>query len=673
MRFILKAILVSATMGLLCAAAYSYYVTLPQIFEQNIKQSLLSLGFKKVTYAKAQQNHGSIIIRDISLDTKSFSGIDSLTINYSLYNFLMRGSRAEKIEIDGLKLAGELSDDIKLSIAGWKNDGKLIRTLSEIPSEKIVLRNTKIELLAPLLGGMTVEYEGEIYHSGDNEIEILGTARTIQKKFETDAAISGTINGHGNLEIQARSENLKIETDNLVIRRAAANLNLVAFPEDPPAITIEANASSAQFFNMPLRDTNILIEKNAEGLKIFSEGKLSGSGESEFSAQITHKDKHYEFESFIYPQSVTDMIKYLKGSGHINDQDLNVPNIISNSKEPVITFEGTADGLGQAEGMFKLKSPSPDYEIAGEFAKKPNEKQISGTIYLPRSFVELYGENKTPSQNIAAAPPQTGLIIAGEGQYIYDYTLTPPALKWQMQNKIEPSNIDIHGLTVTKIAGKIGAGSGIQAEQNSDENTPELKFGFPLKPWIKQNGNILLNLHDKNKPVVKTAKFEIFDGIISTDGFNLNNLKEGDEIDVQISDVSLEKFAQALGIPNLYMKGKVGGRLTLDIKDNALHIKKGMIQSQQSGIVQIPQDILNTYVAGEDPQSISMRSALKNYQYEFFEVRLNGPLQGLVMANFLASGSNPRDKSLIGPVKVDLKIEMALKNVLRNILEPAAK
>jgi hypothetical protein len=352
---------------------------------------------------------------------------------------------------------------------------------------------------------------------------------------------------------------------------------------------------------------------------------------------------------------------------------LNVPNIISNSKEPVITFEGTADGLGQAEGMFKLKSPSPDYEIAGEFAKKPNEKQISGTIYLPRSFVGLYGENKTTSQNDTAATPQTGLIIAGEGQYIYDYTLTPPALKWQMQNKIEPSNINIHGLTITKIVGKIGAGSGIQAEQNSDENTPELKFGFPLKPWIKQNGGILLNLHDKNKPVVKTAKFEIFDGIISTDGFNFNNLKEGDEIDVQISDISLEKFAQALGISNLYMKGKVGGRLTLDIKDNALHIKKGMIQSQQSGIVQIPQDILNTYAAGEDPESISMRSALRNYQYEFFEVRLNGPLQGLVMANFLASGTNPKDKSLIGPVKVDLKIEMALKNVLHNIIEPAAK
>ena len=673
MRFILKVFLVSATMGLLCAAAYSYYVTLPQIFEQSIKQSLLSLGFKKVTYAKAQQNHGSIIIRDISLDTKSFSGIDSLTINYSLYNFLMRGSRAEKIEIDGLKLAGELSDDIKLSIAGWKNDGKLIRTLSEIPSEKIVIKNTKIELLAPWLGGMTVEYEGEIYHSGDNEIEILGTARTIQKKFETEATISGTINGQGNLEIQARSENLKIETDDLVIRRAAANLNLVAFPEDPPAITIEANASSAQFFNMPLRDTNILIEKSAETLKIFSEGKLSGSGESEFSAQVTYQDKHYEFESLIYPQSVADIINYLKGSGHINDQDLNIPNIISSSKEPVISLEGTADGLGQSEGMFKLKSPTPDYEIAGEFAKKPNEKQISGTIYLPRSFVGLYGDHKSTNQNDGTTTPKTGLIIAGEGQYIYDYTLTPPVLKWQMQNKIEPSNVDIHGLRITKIAGKIAAGSGTQTEQNSDENIPELNFSFPIKSWIKQNGKIQLNLQNKSKPVIKSAEYSIFDGIISIGGLDFNNLKEGDEIEVQISDINLEKFTLALGIPNLYLKGKVGGRLTLGIKDNALHISKGMIQSQQSGIVQIPQNLLNSYVAGEDPQSISMRSALKSYQYEFFEVRLNGPLQGLVMANFLASGTNPKDQTLIGAVRVDLKIEMALKNVLHNILELAAK
>ncbi len=130
----------------------------------------------------------------------------------------------------------------------------------------------------------------------------------------------------------------------------------------------------------------------------------------------------------------------------------------------------------------------------------------------------------------------------------------------------------------------------------------------------------------------------------------------------------MNKFFADTGIKKFSISGEMGGILPLQRKDDKIYIKDGLLQSQEGGIVRLDESISNGLFPGSSKQMQKIRKALKNYHYEFFELRLDGKLSGAVMMTLSARGRNPDMKNK-KPVELKLQIETELSLLFKPLLK----
>lgn len=640
--------------GAIGSGLYAYNVIIPRAIQTGMIESLQKIGFTNVVYERITRKKGRVIFYKVSLDQKSFSGIEKLTVHYSLWNYLFGNKLAESLEVKSLKLNGAISNDITIAIDGWKNDGGLISTLFSIPSERLIFQDASVELLVPEIGGIKLEFEGEISRGSGDELQIDGMVKTSQKKLDAQVKISGTINSKGNLEITSQSENFKIESDNITARRARLNANIVAFSDSIPSMNVQASAGSILWYGLPLQDTNITLEKDQKNIQFYAEGKTPGTRAIEFSVQSKSSGEQFTYEASIYPESIKDLNTYLLSSGHLPKDSL-FPESLLASLKPQIFMDGTFDSQGFVQGTFKMSSSLSDYEILGDYKINKLNNGVSGNLYIPRSFVMTDDKNK--------------MTLSGNGKFNYSYELDTPKLDWNLQTRIEKSEVTLDGLELKDVEGRIDLAS---AHQELNENQ-DVVFKLPLRSDILHEGvATLIPLNNQNLPLIKKTRLSLFGGSFETGALAINNGNLPNKLNIEIGDVSLTDFFAALGISNISILGKIAGNIPMEKVGNRYHIKKGLIQSQQSGLIQIPEEISILYFPLQDEKSVKIRKSLKDFHYEFFEIRLDGEFNGPVMMSILANGINPKEPDLEGVQNLDFKFEFNLRDLFSRLL-PATK
>ena len=118
----------------------------------------------------------------------------------------------------------------------------------------------------------------------------------------------------------------------------------------------------------------------------------------------------------------------------------------------------------------------------------------------------------------------------------------------------------------------------------------------------------------------------------------------------------------------LFLHGKLKGSLPIKIKDGEAFIQDGTLKSTGAGIIKFTPSKTPAFLNGDDLHLETARMALDNYHYEFFEIRIDGPLAGEVKMTINARGYNP-DLFEKRPIALNLNLEAPLKPFFRNILE----
>lgn len=650
-------LVVIITLILSGVGSYAYFIYIPEKVEQKIIANFNAFGFENPDFGKITRKNGEIIFSDISLDRQNFSTIKEISVRFSLLKFLLSPDYSQEISVRNLELTGELSEDFILSISGWVDNKNFLQKLRSIPASIINIENSNINLLSDNFGGIKIDYDAQIQLSDIEDIIIKGRANSKQRNLAFNAKLNGILSSLDKLSLTADLEQLSMEYNDLIIRRGSGKLDLSHNTNDLTYdISIESEIASVNWNKIPLRDVHAVLEKgNNDNYNLLADGIVFGTEEIEWETRINRVNEITEANTTITPKTITDFISFLKRNNQLDLQN-NLPNIILNFNEPVLSVHTTTNN-GTASGDFTVLINKPNIEVGGSFAYNENNKNTLGLFSISETDIKSNNSSKTP---IAS----TQFKMSSSGEFTINNTTTIPSLEWSMKTQIKDGLIDYGAFKIPNIKSEF-----LLSSKSNKKTKRHLGFRLPLKNSIFQNGKVNLNIFTKTEtPLVKSIHLDIYDGHIKTQSSITKNGQLTSKNKLIVSDINIAKLFRDAGFKDIIITGQLGGVIPLQINKDKMTVSGGILQSQRGGIIRLPQKVIAGLFPGNSRKMLRIRSALQNYYYEYFEIRLDGDLNGRVMMTLNARGYDPKshDKD---PVDLNLQIETQISLLFRNLLK----
>lgn len=632
----------------LCLVISTYYyansIYLPGKVESRVKEYFSSLGFETFDIGSIERKYDQVKFKDINLDPDGFSTISSITVKYAILPYLFNSQSAHEIIINKMNLTGDIGEDSTIRVSGWTWPKDITQKIRGIPTRKLKIEQTQISFLTADFGGLTLTVNGHIQNQS-NITEIKAHVDTSQKNLSFTSKINGKIDQAGILSSEMILEDLSFERQDWSFRRGTANIKS-QYKDKMKFISADSQFASIKWGNIPLKDTHILLEPNKIGdFSLLSEGKVFGPENIEWSSHVSFKNGNVITKSTVTPEKLNDIITFLERNKNITLED-NLPDPLMNVESPIILIEGNKESDGSFSGKFDLMITSPNYTISGEYKKTLDGNTILGTVF-------------SSPKNIALAD-KAQIEVSTAGDFTISNIQNAPHIMWETRINIDSGHIDFGAIKITPLHGEFIYGS-------SKNQTSAITFLPPLKPHIPYQTKVGLNVDKSNTLRLDDIQLKIYDGQIKSSQPLIIDGKVTNKNKLIVSDISLAQFFYDAGLRNFRVSGKIGGVIPLDIKDNKRILTSGAIlQSQDRGIIQLPESIINGLFPGTSRQDFIIRQALKNFHYEFFEIRLDGNLKGLAMITINANGYNP-DLYSKESINVNLQIETQISALFSNL------
>ncbi|PCJ99793.1 MAG: hypothetical protein COA45_02965 [Zetaproteobacteria bacterium] len=655
MKKILSIFVVIFTIMLGGGASYAYFIYIPEKIEQKIIDNFNAFGFENPSFGKITRKRGEILFSDISLDKQNFSTIKEISVYFSLFKFMLNPDHAQKISIRHLELTGELSKNFDLTISGWVDDKDFLQKFRSIPASLISIEDSNIELLSDQFGGIKINYDAQIQLSNAQEIVIKGRINTKQKNLKFHAKIDGTLSTSGELSLTTEAEQISITHKDISIRRGAAKLKFIHNAQALTSnISIETDIASVNWHNLPLRDIHALFEKsNNNNYNLLASGKIFGTEHIDWESHVSRVNGITETKNTITPANMAELLSFLQKNNQLK-KPKKFPAFILDFQQPILTINTTTNNE-VTDGDFKLLINQPNFEIGGSFSLSHNSDNILGLFSVNKTHIT------SPKETIQRVATQ--FQVSTSGEFTIDNISTTPRLGWSMATDIDEGVIDYGALIIPNIHAKF-----LYNSQAPKKTKKHLSFKFPLKNGISQNGRINLNLFDENAPLIKSIQFNIYGGRIKTQSAITKNGIHTKKNKLIVSDINIAKLFHDSGFSNIVITGQLGGVIPLRMKGGKINVNGGILQSQGGGIIKLPKAVIAGLFPGQSRKMFRIRGALENYYYEYFELRLDGDLNGRIMMTLNARGYNPmsNDKE---PVDLSLQIETQISLLFKNLLK----
>lgn len=636
------------------ASSYAYFIYIPEKVEQNIIDNFNAFGFENPSFGKITRKRGEIIFSDISLDKQTFSTIKEIRIRFSLLKFLMNPNHAQSISVRQLELTGELSENFELTISGWVDDGDFLQKIRNIPATMISIEDSRIDLMSNLLGGIKINFDAQIQLSDAKNIIIKGRASSKQKKLSFHAKIDGTLSDIGALSLTTEAEQISITHQEISVRRGAATIKFKHAPNNTSSdLSIDANIASINWKDLPLRDVHAVFEKNISNYSLQASGKTFGAENIDWETRTSQVNGITETKSTITPNSVAGLFAFLQRNNRL-EYPKNIPTFILRFEQPTL-FINTTTSKSIKNGDFKILVNKPIFEIGGSFSQN-NEGNIIGLFSVNKIDIESGNQEDKPTVS-------TRFKTSSSGAFTINNLSTMALLKWSVETKINNGIFDYGALTIPNIHAKF-----VYDSQQPKKTKQYLNFKLPLKKYIQQSGRINLSLFDENSPLIKSIQIAIYGGHIKTRMPVIQNGVLTNRNKLIVSDINLARLFHDSGFRNITITGQLGGIIPFKINKGKMNVSGGILQSQGGGIIKLPKEIIAGLFPGQSRKMFRIRNALENYYYEYFEIRLDGNLNGRVMMTLNARGYNPlsNDKE---PVDLSLQIETQISLLFKNLLK----
>ncbi|MBI1301945.1 MAG: hypothetical protein GC137_09875 [Alphaproteobacteria bacterium] len=653
-----KIVLTLACIFALFLAALGYYAQssyIPKALEKSVLQSFQNFGLDNFQYKSLEHANGKIIITDIALDEEGFSTIEQIDVHFSLLKYLLNPSYADKIIINNLRLTGEISDELNLSIAGWPKGKSFLEYISKIPAKMLYFENGRIDLITPSFDGVSTTFDVHANLSDKTNINLKGRIKSKQKRLGFHGKISGKLSAAGHADINASLEQLYFLYNNVDARRGAGEVT-VSFNTRTQSQNVKSdmNISSLRWFGFPLRDTKLVYEHGQNGYDILAEGKTFGPEDIEWTTHILHSENFLKTENTITPQTIDHLLDFLIRNKALDKKDA-VPKFIADFQRPIIVVNTKNQENLPLSGNIDLIMNKPNIKFSGSFKADDTFENILGEYEAEAYKADDAGskEKKATLSGLFKMNNISSTLNSQESDTI-------PSLYWTSDITLLSDSLNFGKLELLTSSTDFSLTS-----QNYHNLSKDLTLFLPIKKHILQKGSVNLSLKNSG-PEYGSVRTDIYGGTIKSE---LSANSESNKL--ILANIRIADLLKDLGLRDILITGSLGGVIpyTLESEDkHDVQIKGAVLQSQGVGIIKFPDQLAKSLFPEDTPQMLTIREALKNYNYDFFEIRMDGEAAGSVIVSIRASGHNPNFKG--GEiVDVDFQIETRPASLFQNIAE----
>ncbi len=640
-------------------SSYAYFVYIPDKVEKNIIRSFNNFGFEELKIEKLDRRSGQIILSNIALDKDKFSTIDQANIEFSLFNFLISPDFAQNITVKGLKLTGDLQQESRgINISGWNNTKEILDNLQKFPAGTITFEDSQLDLLTEDFGGVGLKFDARINIKNSNNIKFKLNIKTKQKKLSAIAKIEGEIDAKGNIKLTSDIEDISVILPNMLVKRGLAKLKILYQPNHASSsLNIYGNTdiASIRLHDMPLKGVKGNIKINDNIYNIDVNGSIFGENPIKWKSSIEKKSNNIFSKTIIEPDKLEDVIEFFKQNNGLS-LGIKIPYFILNQANPVITIRNNLINKPyKILGDVVITTDNPEITIKADYNNNNEKSGIKGVVKIDETTLKI-DKNQKEDNN-------TYFDISAFGEFTIKNLLSSPHIEWFIKTDILDGKLDFDVLELSKVKGSVFIGKTAKVR---NEKVKPLSFSLPLKKSIPYSGKIRVNIDSKTRPILDKLSLKIYGGKIITKYPIFNNNKLVKNNSLIVSDINISDLLHDAGFKNIFMQGKLGGVIPFEIKDNKIKVNGAILQSQNSGILMLPDKIIAGLFPGNSKKMINIRAALKNYHYEYFEIRFDGDLNNRVMMTLNARGSNPRMKSKDG-VDLNLQIETQISLLFKNL------
>ncbi|MCK5373820.1 MAG: YdbH domain-containing protein [Alphaproteobacteria bacterium] len=668
MKQLFAIFLILSFVAICAVGAYAYFVYVPAKVEQTIISSFNRFGFENPTFGTLIHKNNRIIMTDIALDQEQFSTIDELEIHFSLLKFLTASHHGQDIIVRKLKLTGELSDNLFPIIVGWKDNAQFVKNLQSFPARKITIESASLDLFSDMFGGVKFRGDGQILIHKSGEVSVKARVMSKQNRLGFSSKLEATLSENESIDFKTDFENLSVNLQHINIKRGNGTIEGTYSKSSTTPFLFNGTAqiSSLQWYNLPLSNVLVKTEFNNTKQHYELEGKTFGPEgimwrsniirTSTINTESADKKNTQHSKIYITPNSLYDLQNFL-GRNKKLSVNAYIPKMFLDMRSPNIVIENTLSNPEKnIEGSFEIKFEKPTVLLKGEYHNIPED---------PDNLIGSIKIDKTTFCPKPETTDKTRFDLATLGNFtLRDYASSPIFL-WIAHTTIQDGIIDFGSIEIPDIHGVVFLG-GNHSDQKDKIHT--LDFTFPLKNNIKQNGVISISLNDAKTPLLGKLSLEIYDGKIETQTSFIQDGEIHRQNVLNVSDINLAKLTRDANLAGISINGALAGIIPFAIKDNGVQVTGGLLQSQDEGVIHLPETVVVGLFPDSSSEDIILRQALQNFHYEFFEVRFDGDLNDRIMVTISARGTNPDIKHK-KPVDVNLQIETPISLLFKALTQ----
>ncbi len=653
MKRTLLSLFVLGCVALIGAYIYAQLFYFPEKTKSMAIQALRNNGFGTMSYQSVSQTHNEIKFHNAALDKKSLSTINEISIKTFPAMVLLGKSPLQSISITGVNLLGTEGDDGSLSFSGVQDNQDLVRFIRTQPFTDLYIEDSTIDILTNDFGGIRLKLNGHIKKSNTISV-ITAYLHSTQKHLAFSAKLSGEVAEDSTVSLTADIEKLSVKTDGFHIKRGTASADFTYAPQQNSLNYFsQATISSALWNDFPLGHAQLNMNKEGDILTIDGKGSTHGHETIEWRIRSIQTSSEIQRDIKIIPEKVSALTNYIPVSYNIvitphSPGFLDTLPISSISIHHMLSPHNTKTSNGVFNvNIDHVKNP---IKLAGKFSIK--DQKISASLD-PQDTPFTIGNNDKKN-NLNAS-----FIYNMDGALTLDHQKNgSTVLKWALKPHIQSAQIDFGALFIQK--------TDRFTLKSKDGTTQKIPFTLPLK--TRNNGNLILHLEPIEKPHREEINFSIFDGLIRTETPITQSGNISLENELSVSDINLGALFSQTGFNHVKIKGEMGGIIPVKVNGKHTMINGGILQSQEGGVVRISEDLAYKFFPGNTTEILEIREALKNYHYEYFEIRLDGNITGRTMTTLTARGHNP-DMKGEPVIDINMQVETQLSEFFKNILK----
>lgn len=621
------------------------HIQIPFIIQKNATKAFQEMGFNNVEIQNVLRKGNVVRLEEINLDEDGFYTIQKLDAQYNFLSLLVYG-HLQKITIDRASFTQSISsEDILQTPRQFFQNIKLPSGLSS-RTQLIEISDVDINLLTSDWGGLKFNWDILIRKTDSNNQNIQANIKSTQKQLSTHTQITGDISEDGGWNITANIERTRLNVPDLQITRVNGAVNVSGSKTDFFA-NGEFNIGGFKMGNFAWSDIAGTFEQDLKNFQWILAGKALGNDDLEFGLNYTSKAPE-NVNGTLYAQKLGDIVQYWNGTESLGER----------LKSPVWGIQDVF-----ATYSMPIKDVlSEQKNVRYNFRKIDQNIDIKGNLIIDNEGMIFQGTMPpTLVNDVPILSDEIFLKKGNMGALIKLRVEKEPAqsVDEEMESAIR-LNIDQGTINLGPIA-LIGVSTNIDfspPEQLTMAKSIPLSFKLPLKNTIIHSANTLFRL-DQNIKIEDTA-ISIFGGKVSINDTAIGNLPHNFTFNTK--DLDLKEISNAFG--DIFdAEGTLSIKGTLQVTSESLKADNIVLSSTQGGKIKIPEKLTRNIFKDEGSiDSEATIEALKNLDYEYFEISLNGDLSKDASLKITIKGSNP---NLLNNRSLLINLTLNEQNVLK--------